>query len=338
MLKQLRLLRVCLAVWGICVVVPVAQSQSIFATPKTLVVNGVTRTYRIYVPPRPVNGRLPLLIALHGGGGNGAGMERLTRFSSLASQMGFIVVYPDGHNRHWHDRRDPRFSPEALVQDIPFISQLLDAVNREYGIDPQRIYATGISNGGFFTQALTCDLSHRLAAVAVIASNLPQRLAQDCPLTQAVPILYILGTDDPLIPYAGGAIRGRKGHKAVIYSAQASLDFWRNRYRLPPTPQVIALPDRVNDQTTAQQVTYQNQNVAVRLITIYGGGHTWPGGPQYLPESIIGRVSRDFDGSRVVWQFVSRYRRMPSPQPASQSWGLRNSSVNSASDVPGAGV
>ncbi len=288
-----------------------AQSQGEVATPKTLVVNGFPRTYRIYVPARRGNRRLPLLIALHGGGGSGAGMERLTQFSRLARQMGFVVIYPDGHNRHWHDRRDPRFLPQASVEDILFINQLLDAVQQEYDIDPQRIYATGISNGGFFSQTLVCDLSHRLAAVAVVASNLPQALAADCPATQPVPILYILGTQDPLIPYEGGVIRGRKGRQGVVYSAHASLDYWRNRYQLPARPQEIALPDRVNDQTTARQITYQRGQLAVSLITIDGGGHTWPGGSQYLPKSFIGRVSQDFDGSQMVWQFVSRYRRSP---------------------------
>ncbi|APB33028.1 esterase lipoprotein [Gloeomargarita lithophora Alchichica-D10] len=325
--------------WGGISLVTAQSRRDADPTPaKTLVVNGVPRTYRIAVPPRRAGGRSPLLIALHGGGGTGAGMERLTRLSDLANQAGVIVVYPDGWNRHWHDRRNPRFVPEPGVQDVPFINQLIDEVHRTYTLDQQRIYVTGISNGGFFAQVLACELSHRLAAVAVVSSNLPQGLAENCPATQSVPILYILGTNDPLIPYAGGEIRGKQGRKGVVYSAQASLDFWRQRYRLPATPQVQALPDRVNDQTSAQQITYQNRAVAVSLITIQGGGHTWPGGPQYLPQRFIGRVSQDFDASATIWQFVRRYRRNPSSPGANQSWGLRNSSVNSASGVPGTGV
>src|SRR5690349_10772024 len=131
---------------------------------------GLTRTYTLCVPAGIVPGRsLPLVLAFHGGGGDGAGMQRLTHFNDIAQRERFLVAYPDGIRRHWNDGRHLE---AAGVDDVAFVKALLDDVASFQPLDQQRVYATGMSNGGIFTHYLATKLGERLAAVAPVAGGI----------------------------------------------------------------------------------------------------------------------------------------------------------------------
>jgi len=148
----------------------------------SIVLKGTERTYRVHLPPslKRVD-KPPLLIVLHGGGGSGKQMERMTlgKFNTLADREGFIVVYPDALGRHWNDGRGLRryFSQREGVDDVGFIAALIDHFLRELNVDRKRIYVAGMSNGAMMCCRLASELSERVAAVAAVAGAMPSRVS-----------------------------------------------------------------------------------------------------------------------------------------------------------------
>lgn len=266
---------------------------------------GYTRTYIIHLPPASIILHpAPLLVALHGRLGTGAGQARLSHFDQLADSYGFIVVYPDGYQRSWADGRGVTPADKVGIDDVAFISALIDQLSNQYSIDQTRIYAVGMSNGGYMTQRLACDLTKRFAAVAVVAANFSANLASRCAPERPLPIMIIHGTADPLVSEAGGIEEG-----ASVLSTQASVQKWAALDGCSATPALSNLPDQVNDGTHIQRYVYQpcRDKTEVVFYNVQGGGHTWPGGLQYLPVSVIGKTSRNLDASAVIWQFFQQY-------------------------------
>lgn len=285
-----------------------SESQSAAQTvTASLESGGLTRTYRLHVPAGASNETLPLVIALNGRGGTGQQLSGLTKFDALADREGFIVVYPDGYEKSWADGRGGTPADKASVDDVAFISSLIDRLSSQFKIDPARVYAFGISNGGHMSQRLACELSGRIVAVGVVAATMGQKLAQACKPGRPVSMLLMHGTADPLSPYNGGD----EGARGVVISAEAAVGKWAGLNACNPKPTVTALPDLANDGTRVNRWVYGGcaGGSEVTLYQIENGGHTWPSGPEYLPERIIGKVSRDLDGSAVIWSFFSRFSR-----------------------------
>lgn len=283
---------------------------------KSLFVGGLERTYSIYIPVS-LNSSKPIALVLlfHGGGGTGQGMERLTLdgWNRLADREGFIVIYPDGVEKHWNDGRglqDYRAHREN-IDDVGFVSALIEHLTKRLNIDPTRIYAAGISNGGQFSQRLACELADRIAAIGVVAAQLPDHLHSSCAPKRPMPVLMMPGTEDPLVPWKGGDIGFRRGRKfGRVLSVRESIDFWAKQNQCPELPVVTYEPDRdPTDGTRVRRETYGpcREGTEVVLYAVEGGGHTWPGGDQYLPVSIVGKTSRDFNANDVIWDFFKRH-------------------------------
>jgi polyhydroxybutyrate depolymerase len=171
----------------------------------TLQVDGRERTYAYHVPGG-YDGRhaVPLVLALHGRLGQGSGEERLSHFDKISDERGFLVAYPDGLDRSWADGRGGTPSDRKGVDDVKFLSRLVDQMEREFEVDPFRIYATGMSDGGFMSGRLACELSDRIAAVAIVAASLSDTVAANCHPGAPVSVLVMQGPDDSLVPLAGG--------------------------------------------------------------------------------------------------------------------------------------
>lgn len=271
-------------------------------TALSITVDGRVRTALVHVPPQKPGIRgLPLVLAFHGRLGDGAGMRALTGMDAVADENGFLVVYPDGVERSWNDGRTTTPANAAGVDDVAFVRALLAAVQQDFGVDDDRIFATGMSNGGFLTQRLGCELAGTFAAIAPVASTLPRAQARRCDPDRALPVLMIAGTQDTLVPYDGNA---------DWLSARASAKRWR-QWADCPKPQEKAVPDRRNDRTSTSVLVAKKcrGGAAVKLFTVEGGGHTWPGGLQYVPRAAVGRTARDFQASRVIWDFFAAHDR-----------------------------
>lgn len=277
---------------------------------------GLNRTYRLYVPlAHDKSKAVPLVIALHGGGGTGLNMERLTLggFNRLAAGEGFVVVYPDGVDRHWNDGRgiqEYRAHRED-VDDVGFIAALIEHLHQTLGIDRARVYATGISNGGLFSQRLARELAPRIAAIGVVAVSMSDKIAQMRPPARPISVLLMPGIDDPLVPWGGGDIGFRGSRPAGrVLSVADTVAAWTGLNRCPPRADVAMEPDRdPNDGTRVRWEAYAPcaEGTEVVLYAVEGGGHTWPGGWQYLPERLIGRTSRDIDANHVIWSFFKKH-------------------------------
>jgi len=274
---------------------------------------GLERTYTIHIGSSYDKARpTPLLIVLHGGGGTGQGMVKLTGFNAVADREDFIVVYPDGFEKHWNDGRGVQWQAQTEnVDDVGFISALIDHLSDELSIDAKRIYVTGISNGGMMSHRLGCELSQKIAAIAPVASNIPVNMASVWAPSRPVPVLIINGTDDPLERWDGGEIRLGRNTFGIVLSVADTVKFWVGKDQCSPSPTIRQLPDKdPSDGTMVRKEVYGGcqDGAEVVLYAVEGGGHTWPGGLQYLTPVIIGKTSRDFNASEVIWQFFKEHQ------------------------------
>ena len=278
---------------------------------------GLERSYRIHTPPSyDKMNPLPLLIALHGGGGTGKKMEELTLggFNKLSDREGFIVVYPDGIEKHWNDGREnvSYRAHREKVDDVGFLSALIDALMKERNIDRNRIYVTGISNGAMMSFRLACELSQKITAIAPVAGAMPENLPFQCSPSRRIQVLMISNTNDRLVPWEGGDIRFIRKTFGRALSVPETVKYWVNHNQCSSSPAVSMEPDRdPKDGTRVRQEVYGSCGEGTRVIlyAIEGGGHTWPGGHQYLPEWMIGKTSRDIDANEVIWNFFKECKK-----------------------------
>jgi polyhydroxybutyrate depolymerase len=283
---------------------------------RTIVVNGVERTYRIHIPPAlPENITPALVYVLHGGGGTGEGMERtltLGGFNVLADKYNFIVVYPYGIEKNWNDGRKNVTDPahEQNIDDVGFFSALIDNLTSEFNIDAKRIYVTGISNGAMMSYRLAFEIPEKIAAIAPVAGAIPTDLLTTNIFQLPVSVCAISGINDPLVPWDGGLVGFPRNPRGTVISVPESVLFWVSHNNCSPIPYSTDLPDiDPKDHTRVHRDIYSNgtNGTEVILYTIINGGHTWPDGYQYLPKALIGRTSRDINANEVIWEFFSTH-------------------------------
>ena len=268
---------------------------------KSINVHGVERQYLLHLPPsyERSSGKLSLVLFFHGGKSKAERMDRLTGFNAEADENNFVIVYPKGINERWNDGRG---SELATADDIGFVRALIDQLVQDYRIDPARVYATGISNGAILSHCLACELSDKITAIASVAGTMPTNVAQNCRPSRPVAVLMIHGTKDPLILWEGGTGNKKGQIGGSTLSVTETIQFWASKNGCDTTPQSTPVRDLVEDGTTTTREEYCPKVVLYKVID---GGHTWPGGRQYLPETIIGKTSQDFDATKLIWEFFS---------------------------------
>ncbi len=290
-----------------CASVAAAEVQS-----RTLEIGQARRTYILFTPdaPRPPAG-LPLVVAMHGGAGTAEQMMGFSRFNAIAAGEGFAVAYPQGLSRQWNDGRIFRGRDAAGPDDVAFIRAVVADIAARTALDRKRIFATGISNGGFMSFRLACEAADLFAAIAPVTAQLSANLGARCRPSAKVAVLIINGTAHPIVPYAGGEVRAFLVPRGEIWSTDRTLGFWAKHNGCAGAPDVRALADRdTADASRVIEVAHTRcAGAPVRLLRIEGGGHTWPGGMQYLPVAWIGPTNRDIDASEVIWRFFKSAAR-----------------------------
>lgn len=269
-----------------------------------LEVDGLQRSYLLDLP---VDGRAdvahPLLILLHGGGGAAANLDKQTaNLPAMAVAAGYVVARPDGINKQWNDGRDVG----SDADDLAFMAALVEDVGARVRIDRARIYAAGISNGAFMSARLACEPGSGVAAIAQIAGTIGVDADDACDPDGPVSVLAILGRDDPIVPYAGGPVRlpwdRSAAGRGIVLGADAYVDRWIARNGATSVAPGAAI---AHDATSAVATAPDGTEVA--LVTVAGGGHGWPGGPQYLGKVVIGRVTDSFSASKLILDFFDRH-------------------------------
>lgn len=275
----------------------------------SLEVEGVARTYYVHVPPSFDELKsLPLVLAFHGGGGKATMMHRVSKLTNTSDIHCFIVVYPDGLERHWSDQR--AMTGFDRKGDLGFIDALLNQLIEEYKVDPRRVYSTGISNGGFFSQDLAIAFPERIAAVASVAASVSLPVYKKVMPPSPVPILFMLGDQDPIVPYDGGDIKLGSELRGAVVSATDSVEFWckANHCTKQEPPENLSPPHHEDGTSvTRQYFTGAEPRNQVVLYRINNGGHTWPSGWQYLGESFIGKTSKALNANEAIWSFFRQH-------------------------------
>lgn len=269
---------------------------------------GHARTYE-YVTPEHAGEHAPLVIALHGRWGTAEGQEQLGPAAELARGEGFFLLLPNGIEMSWNDARHVGPAAEQHIDDVAFLIALLDAFAAQHPVDLKRVYVMGMSNGGLMAHTLACAHAERFAAFGSVTANLPAALDGKCAPSRPISVAMVLGTKDPIIPYLGGEIMGSGGR---VLSADASLRQWARLNGCEGEATVSALADKLPDDGTHTRVLTHHhcrEGSEVVLYSVEGGGHTWPGGWQYLGEHAIGKTSRDFSASAELWRFFRRHQR-----------------------------
>lgn len=266
-----------------------------YAQYDTIPFEGYERTYLVHLPTGYTGAAdLPLLIALHGGGGNAYTMERISELSIKADTENFIVVYPEGikggffNISSWNAGWCCGFASSSDVNDVSFIDSLLDKLIGQYKIDINRIYATGMSNGGFMSYRLACELSNRIAAIAPVECTMT---LTNCAPNSAVPIIHFHSYLDTNIPYNGGIGSGPSKHYNP--PVDSIMNVWARHNNCHVLNDTIVN----NAQYALTKWTDCDCGTEIHYYLTQDGGHSWPG---------VGG-SAFINATDLMWNFFQQY-------------------------------
>ncbi len=273
----------------------VAHSQQTITS--SIMHDGLQRDYILYVPANYTGSQnVPLLFNFHGYTSDATAQMYYGDFRPIADTAGFLIVHPQGKedgngNTHFN------VWGTTSIDDLGFTSALIDSLQLDYAIDEERVYSTGMSNGGYMSFHLACKLSNRIAAIASVTGAMVPQTMSTCAASHPTAIMQIHGTADPTVNYNGTAFASE--------SVQSILNFWSGYNNTDVTAITTNVPNtNTGDGCTAQRIEYLNGDACTEVVhyKIINGGHTWPGAPV-----TIGVTNHDFDASTEIWKFLSKY-------------------------------
>ena len=260
--------------------------------------NNLERFYLIYKPESlsQSNKNVPLLFALHGYGSTAVFHKSYTQYESLSEEDEFIIIYPQGYklesaltnsSSHWNSGA---WTIGSSIDDLDFINTIIEIVTDKEQIDSNRIYSSGMSNGGFMSYHLACNLSNKIAAIASVTGSMSRETLSDCSANHTMPILQIHGLQDSVVPYGGSSVVGMEPIDGV-------LNYWASFNDCNPN-RLLAITDYFNEKGSIEFIHYESclNNADVRLIRIPSMGHTWPSFSNF-----------NISASEEVWNFVSQF-------------------------------
>jgi polyhydroxybutyrate depolymerase len=296
---------------------------------------GFNRTFEYYIPSSYTGSTaVPLLFSFHGLGNNGLGQIDLTKFDVLAEQEGFIAVFPDSTNL---DPTDPRWSAYSAtlppltnsnimwncgditgipiaplqyyagVDDAGFVADMVNWFEANYAINASRIYATGMSNGAMFSYFLAFNLTGVFAGIAPVTGPMDLNLGWNATTPPATTVIAIRSATDPIIPEAGECSPVFPTLCTnYAYSTPDTITYWCGVDNITTEPVETVWGPTTRDATVVHRYVYSRGTGGTQVILcwINGAGHTWPGGPQYLAETVVGKVTTHVDGSALIWKHL----------------------------------
>lgn len=271
---------------------------------------GLERNYVLHFPAGKTSAiGLPVVLVLHGGGGNAENIARTTRWNDKSDREGFVVVYPNGTGRFqnrfltWNSGNCCGYARENSVDDVKFLGALIDVLKTKYKVDRDRIFVTGLSNGAMMTYRAACELSAEIAAIAPVAGAL--NLA--CHPKDPVSVLVFHGTADEHVLYEGG--QGKKQvdpTPRVDASVASAVNFWVKADRCSATP-----VEKTRGKIVSRDYTGCTKGTEVKLFTIIDGGHAWPGGAKGSPWA--DEPTREISATDEIWAFFKAHPKSKIP-------------------------
>jgi polyhydroxybutyrate depolymerase len=255
------------------------------------------------------------VLMLHGNGATMQNSQNFTNLNSVSNTNGFLAIYPEGYGIvssggfSWADGRGTS-ADIAGIDDLGFLNKLLDTLLTNYTIDTNKIYICGFSNGGYMTQRIACEQNQRFAAMASLGSIMDTSLYSSCNPQRPIPMMFVIGTADPFVPFNGGVATGSGGLVNQIINADTLVDFWKINNNCFQSNSPINLPDiDLTDNSTVTVFDFTNCscNSDVKFYRINGGGHTWPGVEIPLYEIIAGETNEDIQASEELWNFFNAH-------------------------------
>ncbi len=272
-----------------------ATSQSLVT--KTLMHDDLEREYQVYLPASYDSSmEVPLVLNFHGLGSNATEQQLYSALNQVADTAGFILVAPQGTEylgrTHWNVGG---FTVGSTVDDVGFVDAMLDSLLLDYAIDSDRVYSTGMSNGGYMSYLLACQLSDRITAIASVTGSMTPPMLTDCDPQHSTPVMQIHGTADPTVPYSGAVFSE---------SIPDVMSYWSS-YNGCDSVEMMEIPD-INeaDGSTVDRFSYTPCDADVEnvLYRVNEGRHTWPGSPLNFPGT-----NYDIVASVEIWNFFRQY-------------------------------
>jgi polyhydroxybutyrate depolymerase len=293
--RRRRIAAVCAAGVLLAALLMAAANRASGTKSRSIAAGGRTRTYLLHVPANyDANQKTPLVLVLHGATQSPESVERMSGMSELADRENFLVAYPSGTGRlsrvpTWNSGNCCGYALENHVDDVAFIRALIDELEREYPVDPKRVYVTGISNGAMMSFRLACELSDKIAAIAPVegAQNL------ECRPSNQVSVLVFHGTADRLVPFGGGSTPFQVGGRRTDTPVMDTVTLWAKE------DGCASAPER-EESSEVHTTIYSGceDGTGVALYAIQGGRHIWPGT----------RLSgNDVRATDIMWAFFEQH-------------------------------
>jgi polyhydroxybutyrate depolymerase len=290
-----------------------AGQAALAAEVVTLAHQGVERTAVLHRPAPASAGPRPLVIALHGQGGNGGDFRRWAGLDAVADREGFVAVYPDAIDGRWSYGR-PIILPMPTVggetaDDVGFLRGLIEHLVERRIADASRIYVFGVSRGGLMAFTMACMLDDVIAAAAPVITGMTDHQRDDCKPARPVPIVAIAGTNDTTQWYDGWIYQAGR-----LLSVAESMEFWRGRHGCTGQQGRLLPHRRADDRTRVALIEWTGCATPspLRLYRVQGGGHQLPstaGGSTPLSDPQFGLRNADIETAEEVWAFFKRFAR-----------------------------
>jgi polyhydroxybutyrate depolymerase len=266
------------------------EAQPLDAT-WTLTSGGMVRAFNVHVPVKYDRTlATPLVLNFHGYSSNGAEENILALMSQKSDKEGFIAVHPEGVANSWNAGACCGTASQSGVDDVGFVKAMLDMLEQKLCIDTHRVFVTGMSNGGFMSNRLGCELADRIAAIAPVAGVLGM---PTCTPSRPMPVIHFHGTADNLVPYTGNATQG-------FPDVPADFEAWALRDGCSAT----AVETYRKADSHCSSYASCNGGASVTLCTVDGGGHTWPGG---TPVPSLGYTTTNLSATDMMWSFFQQH-------------------------------
>jgi polyhydroxybutyrate depolymerase len=282
-----------------------ADKPAAYELERRMAVNGKSRMYMLIRPEKDAF-ELPLVIVYHGGGQTAARARRYTQFDRWAAAERYVAVYPQGLDNNWNDGRlssDLAARAAGEAEDVEFTRQIIEELAGEGFVDRRRVYLTGASNGGMMAMRAACELGDRVAGIAAVVANMP--VDWEC-AAKRMPALFIHGTDDEFMPFAGGQVAATKSRRdlGTVRSVDETIAIFKTMNGCSGVKETKTIDKITRDKTAAVVTDYACQQAPLKQIVIQGGGHTWPGArDNIVAELILGQTSREVSATAEIWNF-----------------------------------
>lgn len=257
--------------------------------------DGLNRSYLLHIPDSYKDSEpIPLVFALHGGVGSAKNIEEQSSLAEFSDEKGFILCSPNGYKRAWNAGWCCGKSAAEDVDDVGFIAKILSEIQEEYNIDPNRIYATGMSNGAMMSYRLACEMPDVFAAIAPVAGGM---VAEVCDPSEPINIIHFHSYADENIPYDGGLGDGISSHYNL--PLDSIREYWSRKN---------GCQEYIRYKHSGYEEFQHNlcsDSVAIRYYITEDGGHSWPGGT--APTKKADAPSQTLNANDMMWAFFMEH-------------------------------